>query len=454
MNNLMAETPQSSTVRLSDGGLQEAGVENGWIVAGVAAADVADVQLPSRLRDAPTVSALYQLLSGQYEQILVMNPKTWDTYANSAPSALVDFIPDSESFAVLLPWKPPPRTSSRCDGVAESFLAGAGLLRRGALNAACFDPSRACFTLLLQIIAGSAMASRIRVCQVCARATETGLEDETTCIAVVPHRGQVAHVDACLRYLLRMPRKPSVKIGLDSADDAQLQTIAALYPEVDLYRVAEPPAGPYFVRNELIRRSADPWILFQDSDDIACENRLETLLSEAVARRYDIAGSHVLHVDEIGRSVTAIRYPLDVNAALDRAAWTPQLHPATLMRRSALETAGEFSTDCIFGNDTQFLLRAAFSLRIGNVDAFLYIRRSHSDSLTIRPESGLDSPLRQERRARWVKDFWSVRRGEIALRDSSLACRHAAPRPEMIGYPAVFALHRDGEGPPSSRQLA
>jgi hypothetical protein len=81
---------------------------------------------------------------------------------------------------------------------------------------------------------------------------------------------------------------------------------------------------------------------------------------------------------------------------------------------------GGFSTDCIFGNDTQLMLRAFFHMRLRNVDRFLYIRRDRPDSLTNARETGMENPLRIARNLSWRSDFESVKAGLLHLEDSSL----------------------------------
>jgi hypothetical protein len=82
--------------------------------------------------------------------------------------------------------------------------------------------------------------------------------------------------------------------------------------------------------------------------------------------------------------------------------------------------AGGFSTDCVFGNDTQFMLRAFFHLPLRNVDRFLYVRRDRWESLTNAPETGMTNPLRVSRNLAWWSDFESVKAGRMRIEESSL----------------------------------
>ena len=142
----------------------------------------------------------------------------------------------------------------------------------------------------------------------------------------------------------------------------------------------------------------------------------------------EVVGSHELRVDELARSVEVYRFPLDASAALalpgsternDRAN-EPLLHPTVTMVRSGFVRAGGFSTNRKIANDTQFMLRAYFSLRMRNVDSFLYIRRRHPSALTVVKETALGTPLRHYLGTTWGADFEAVKSGKVKIEETSL----------------------------------
>jgi hypothetical protein len=96
------------------------------------------------------------------------------------------------------------------------------------------------------------------------------------------------------------------------------------------------------------------------------------------------------------------------------------LHGTLMARRNAFFECGGLSTHLPIANDTQFLLRAYFSMKVRNVDEFLYIRRRHPASLTNAPETVYDNPLRRRLNALWTADFEAIKRGEMKLEESSL----------------------------------
>jgi hypothetical protein len=132
-------------------------------------------------------------------------------------------------------------------------------------------------------------------------------------------------------------------------------------------------------------------------------------------------------VNDVTQTVIPVRYPLDINSSLRRYGCSSQaLLPLSLTRRDVFDAVGGFSTFRTFGVDTDFWLAASFFTRAINVDEFLYIRRRHARSLTMRPDIGLGSPIREAIRDRRKADFAAVLAGEMAYEDSAIAVRHRA----------------------------
>jgi hypothetical protein len=71
-------------------------------------------------------------------------------------------------------------------------------------------------------------------------------------------------------------------------------------------------------------------------------------------------------------------------------------------------------------------------LKMRNVDAFLYVRRRHPQSLTMSPPTGLGCPLRRKLRRSWETAFSAIRRGELKLEDSSLRSLRSPSEPALI----------------------
>jgi hypothetical protein len=90
------------------------------------------------------------------------------------------------------------------------------------------------------------------------------------------------------------------------------------------------------------------------------------------------------------------------------------------MVRSGFVRAGGFSTNRKIANDTQFMLRAYFSLRMRNVDSFLYIRRRHPTALTVAKKTALGTHLRHHLGTTWGADFEAVKSGKARIEETSL----------------------------------
>ncbi len=196
------------------------------------------------------------------------------------------------------------------------------------------------------------------------------------------------------------------------------------------------------IRQELANRSLEPALVWQDSDDLPTTDRFAALWAEMQSTGCQMVGSQELRLDELAERVEAWRYPLDVSAAFARRTGDPILPATTMVLRSAFHRAGGLSTDQRIGNDTQFLLRASFSMNIRNADAFLYIRRRHPESLTESPETGRRSPLRSQLGQAWSADFEAVQQGTLSLEQSSLRPMAGARDYCFERFPAVATAIR------------
>ena len=185
---------------------------------------------------------------------------------------------------------------------------------------------------------------------------------------------------------------------------------------------------------------------FQDSDDISTYDRFTVQYGEMLRTRAQMVGCHELCVDEINGTVHALRFPLNVSEALGALSpeaechlgHEPLLHATCMVSRRDFLRAGGFSTDQRIANDTQFMLRAYFSISMRNVDAFLYVRRVHGSALTVAADTKLGNPLRSSLSARWLADFQAVRMG------ASLAASSLRPWRSPI-HRELIALERTAE---------
>lgn len=340
-------------------------------------------------------------------------------------AALVEQIPaPAGSFVALVARRAPPRHDYRFDGPVASFACGARVLSAHA--AALHRPETLCFQVLRGAIDGRStveclLARQIPLRRRAAAPLRAPATRHAGSVAVLlPHRGSPALLAAALRSIACGDIGTKVLVGIDGRGTAAYRSLMSRYPAVEFFQSEPAPVGPYAIRHALALRARASHLLFHDSDDVSCRDRVDRLDQAMRRTRASLVGSHELRIDEICECVTAVRFPLDVNAALRVNPHHPMLFPSTLMRRDSYFEVGGLSTDRTFAYDTQFVFRCSFDLRIANVDDFLYIRRRREGSLTTAPATALGTPVRVELLTSWMRDFRAVKAGRMAIDQSSL----------------------------------
>lgn len=323
---------------------------------------------------------------------------------------------DPACLLVLIRYRRPPNRASRADAEVRSWAAAPKVLAR--------VPEQPTSLLYLLDSALTLPDVTLRVVQV-GQPKQAAAPSDAAALPtawIIPHRGHAPWLAACLRPLVpQLGAADEALICLDETPTPAILALRAAFPRCWFGALTRPGVGPFVARQRAVERTTCPLLLFQDSDDVPTADRATRLREALASRQLDAVGSHELRLDYLAGRVVAVRFPLDASAALRQAVGHPALFPTLLMRRAALEQAGGFSTHLRFALDTQLLLRASFSWRIGNVDAFLYVRRRRADSLTTTPATALGSPAREHHRARWKHDFVAVQAGQKSLAASSLA---------------------------------
>jgi hypothetical protein len=364
------------------------------------------------------------------ESLVVIDPVL---AAKVRPETLAAVVEEAlerpEMLALLVPPGDLPPTSGKNYGPIHSFAAPPWLLNGGPTDDAdVLAPDRLCFRALRRVMNGAGASVVARECRAPLddlpvwTLGETAARVGSTAL-IMAHRGPAELLETALARLCACSGAPeALRVGLD-VDEEGLDTyrsITAAYPHVEFYVGPPAPVGPYVIRQALAALSTERFLVFHDSDDISTADRFHWLHAEIARNGPGVVGSHELRYDEDDREVRAVRFPLDATAALSVEPKHPQLHPTTMVATADFHRAGGFSTDCVFGNDTQFMLRAYFHLPLRNVDRFLYIRRDRWESLTNAPETGMENPLRIARNDAWRSDFESVKAGRMRLEGSSL----------------------------------
>jgi hypothetical protein len=366
------------------------------------------------------VSSLKDLAALDCDAILLIEDHLREDCERSL-AALWNDVPERESaFLVLVPRSDPPVVDPRYERPVGSLLCTPGIFRAFlAVHPDCWSETFL-FAMLRAIADGIFDVDRLLVRQIPA-ALRTPHACEIPKAVLVPHRGELGHLRSALRYLSRTRSNGiSIHVGLDVDDPAAYGCVVREHGAVRFFRSDPAPLGPYVIRQELAERSTEPLLCLQDSDDLSCHNRFDVLAAALAEGGYDMVGSHELCLDQIRAVVHPVRFPLDASGALKMCPNHALLHGTLMTRRSAFFECGGLSTHLPIANDTQFLLRAYFSMKVRNVDEFLYIRRRHPASLTNAPETVYDNPLRRSLNAQWTADFEAIKRGEMKLEESSL----------------------------------
>ncbi len=429
--------PLESGPQLSGESTGAAGVSEGWIVLGMSRAECLEVG-KSDLRDiiarSDVVSSWSELTRPGIDAVAVLSQEVAELFSRSADNIFCDIPWFDLWVTILLPWREPPTRSVRADGRADAFCCSAEVFSDLLEIERAESCAALCFKLLNAVMNGRIAVQRLQVRQLPLSDSASSLAASSESAALImAHRGPKHFLVSALRFATALASHSEIKIrvGLDMEDIREYRSVAEAFQNVEFFSVKGSPVGPYVIRQALIEGSNERLIVFHDSDDISCHDRVVRQAAEILGRGVDVVGSHELRVNEPEGTVEVYRFPLDVSAALglpgateqnDRAN-EPLLHPTVTMVRRGFVEAGGFSTNRKIANDTQFMLRAYFSLRMRNVDDFLYIRRRHAHALTVERRTALGTPLRHFLGSTWGADFDAVKSGKARLEETSLRAR-------------------------------
>jgi hypothetical protein len=391
--------------------------DRSWLALGLA--DAPDQT--TRRSFAWSSDTLTRLAEADVEGVAIINPRMRHSFAASA-GLLAEFDFRISTVVALVHAGTAPALQTRRDDAVFAFLCSIGVFRSLLELVPDCPLPLLCYSLFSGIMNGRLITDRVFVRQLPHQQPAYASNGHTQPAAVImAHRGRREHLDTALRYIhCAAGEPPRVRVGLDVSLAGEFTGTACKYPLTEFYYTDPAPVGPYAIRQELATRSGEPLLILHDSDDISCHDRFTSLHTEMRLTGCDLVGSHELCVDELRRDVVTVRYPLDVSNALRISPGHSFLHATAMMSRSGFFSVGGLSTDRIIAYDTQFLLRAYFKLRIRNVDAFLYIRRRHAESLTVAPLTADGIPLRLRLAEMWKEDFEAIKRGRLALEHSSL----------------------------------
>jgi len=351
-----------------------------------------------------------------------------DRFSNNEFAERIDeFIKKDESqIALLLPYLRPPDDNERTDGEVGSFIISANLFLR--FNFSLSDFPKIAYYIVYEYL-DYTENSGLEIIQVGKPLTEPFFSerdlrrDLDNSSILIPHKGPLRLLNRCLFHLDRIEYLPqNIDLSFDDRSwlKFELDNFPALSKVLSVYKNCPYNVGPFVSRDFLIRRSNREYVFHMDSDDVAIKSRFSNQIAEMKKRNLDMLGSHELRIDEYKKSLFIIRFPLDVNSALKHLTFHPLLHSTSVIKKSSFLKVGGYSTNGKFGYDSQFLLRASFFLKIGNIDEFLYIRYKRPYSLTTSKKTKIGSKLRTFMAWRWLVDFNLIIEGKLPLGNSSL----------------------------------
>lgn len=188
-------------------------------------------------------------------------------------------------------------------------------------------------------------------------------------VVVAAHNEQ-ARIGRCLTSLLDVMGPDDELVVVDDGSTDATPTEVAAIDDGRLTSVRlDRRHGRGAARNAGLRVAKGEFVAIQDADDIALPGRLSALVTELVANPRAVAVSgQCVTVTSAGRPWRHATYPTSSDEAartLHRGAM-PLCHPATLLRRSAVEAIGGYDERYTRAQDLEMVLRIA---RLGEVYA-------------------------------------------------------------------------------------
>jgi hypothetical protein len=213
--------------------------------------------------------------------------------------------------------------------------------------------------------------------------------------ALVTHFNRPHLVNDAIRSLLAQTRLPDAIVVLDDASEDFRAEDIICHPLISVYRSVV-NVGMYRLIEWAMRNLPFTWYMIQDSDDVSAPTRLEHLLAAASERRADMVCSAIRH------QVVATGETWDVTFAEDASAQHLVGNPlalclwgSSILSRDLWTRVGGIATGLRFSGDAEFVSRACCVGRVMNVPTIELVRRIYPDSLTRRPDTGMQSPARK-----------------------------------------------------------
>jgi hypothetical protein len=209
---------------------------------------------------------------------------------------------------------------------------------------------------------------------------------------IIPAFRAENYIEECLNSIVsqNVNVPTEILVGVDNCKPTldKLIEIGKNYPNLKIFSSSE-NIGPYTMRNNLVKHSSNPILIFFDADDIMHHNLMFT-----VSARYSL------------NSIIRFKYT-NFNNGSDPEKSTnfnaDVAHGVFSVSRNIFNKIGGFQ-DWLCGADTEFIKRSANNnIPTIKIDQYLFYRRIHPQSLTQNVNTGHSSSVRAKARW-WIKN--------------------------------------------------
>jgi hypothetical protein len=222
-------------------------------------------------------------------------------------------------------------------------------------------------------------------------------------LAIMPHYECDEWLYLALASLTNQTRPPDAIVVVDDGSRSSPREVVEEFPEVTLLRTPI-HVGHYRTTQQVIDDTDFDVYLHHDADDFSADDRLQLLLTDGEATGASMIGTQALQFHWDTGMCSVFCCPSLVPKPSRQGDYSV-LHPTSLVTRKLVQTIGGYAA-LPFAGDTEFQHRARFTdASIRNIGWASYFKIIHPRALTMKPETGMQSPERVEIRERLFRRF-------------------------------------------------
>src|SRR5438128_2083763 len=166
---------------------------------------------------------------------------------------------------------------------------------------------------------------------------------------------------------IRCQTQPAIDLYVaDDASDDVDEDLMTQFPEITFLKLRK-QSGPYHIANLVISLTDSEFVGFQDADDWSSPQRFKSQVAFLHETEFEGCGSWFMLIDMNGDPVGFETCPENASFTLQHSSnGIPILHPSTLYYRRVFDRLGGYDHTTNFGADSEFFLRACFTVKLGN----------------------------------------------------------------------------------------